>query len=357
MSASIVVVFRMPPGGMSPGREGPYLSRARSMCARGEALGGRLVAWSAALLAVAWDTDSMEEALLLATSIREEALTAERAWACGLAEGELDPLSPDGARMHLAWGEALLRSASLARIARAGEVLVDGDVRALRAGQLSLVGARAATDSGQRVRGWKLDLEHPWKRVVSSAPGAPFVPEPVLDAVPTGAAARVAATPVPPGPRESAPTLETQALTFLGDDFSPAEVLQIVEATSSPDLPPESRKQGSDLAARVRRLASGEESAEAVEALAHLRRARAEADAGPSSLRCQASVALAMALTLAGRPEEGLLEALDALARARESKDSRAVGACMALLAKLYGAAGRPGEAAALRESALPATA
>jgi hypothetical protein len=59
-----------------------------------------------------------------------------------------------------------------------------------------------------------------------------------------------------------------------------------------------------------------------------------------------------MALTLAGRAEEGLLEALDALARAREAREPKAVGACMALLAKLYAGAGRPGEAAALRESA-----
>src|SRR5208282_5882218 len=117
----------MPHAGMATGREGTYLTRARSMCSRGEALGGRLVAWGAALLAIAWDEDSMEEALLLAASVREEALTVERAWACGLAEGELEQLAPDGARMQLAWGEALLAAGSLARIARAGEVLIDGD--------------------------------------------------------------------------------------------------------------------------------------------------------------------------------------------------------------------------------------
>jgi len=42
--------------------------------------------------------------------------------------------------MHLAWGDALLAAMSLARVARPGEVLVDGDVRALRAGQLTLRG-------------------------------------------------------------------------------------------------------------------------------------------------------------------------------------------------------------------------
>jgi hypothetical protein len=349
MADSIVVVFRMPPGGMTPGPEGAYLVRARSMCSRGEALGGRLVAWSAALLGVAWDTDSLEEAMLLATSIREEALSPTRAWACGLAEGQMEALAPDGARMQLAWGDALLRAASLARIARAGEVLVDGDVRALRAGQLSLIGARAATDSGQRVRGWKLDLEHPWKRGVAASPGSPdltdqYVALPLVG-VGEPSSARL--------PLESAPTLEMQALQFIGDELSTAEVLQIVEATSPPESPPpESRRRGSQLAERVRSLANGEESVEAIEALAHLRRVRADAEGGPAVTRCQAALALAMALTLAGRAEEGLLEALDALARAREARDAKAVGACMALLAKLYAGAGRPGEAAALRESA-----
>jgi len=347
MTESIVVVFRMPPGGMSPGPEGTYLVRARSMCARGEALGGRLVAWSAALVGIAWDPDSMEEAMLLATSLREEALSLTRSWACGLAEGELEALAPDGARMHLAWGEALLRAASLARIARAGEVLVDGDVRALRAGHLSLVGARAATDSGQRVRGWKLDLEHPWKRG-AGLPVSPDLTDPYRAAdIPTGRL-----------PLDSAPTLEMQAMQFLGDELSTDEVLKIVEATSTAgavDAPPESRRQGSHgnkLAERVRSLARGEENLDGIEALAHLRRARAEAEGGPAVTRCQAALALAMALTLAGRAEEGLLEALDALARAREAQQDKAVGACMALLAKLYAGAGRPGEAAALRESA-----
>jgi hypothetical protein len=351
MADSIVVVFRMPPGGMVPGPEGAYLVRARSMCSRGEALGGRLVAWSAALLGVAWDTDSLEEAMLLATSIREEALAPGRAWACGLAEGQMEALAPDGARMHLAWGDALLRAASLARVARAGEVLVDGDVRALRAGQLSLIGARAATDSGQRVRGWKLDLEHPWKRGVVASPANPDLTDQylALPLIGVGAddpsSARL--------PLESAPTLEMQALEFIGDELSTAEVLQIVDATSPPESPPpESRRRGSQLAERVRSLANGEESLEAVEALAHLRRARADAEGGPAVTRCQAALALAMALTLAGRAEEGLLEALDALARAREARDAKAVGACMALLAKLYAGAGRQGEAAALRESA-----
>src|SRR5580704_2614088 len=153
----------MPAAGLAPGPEGAYLVRARSMCARGEALGGRLVAWSAALLAMAWETDAIEEAIELATSLREESSAPERAWTCGVAEGELEALAPDGQRMYLAWGDALVSAASLARVAKPGEVLVDGDVRALRSGQLALIGARSSTDAGRRVRGWRLDLDRPWK--------------------------------------------------------------------------------------------------------------------------------------------------------------------------------------------------
>ncbi|HTQ45143.1 MAG TPA: hypothetical protein VMI75_20425 [Polyangiaceae bacterium] len=348
MARHIVVAFRMPPAGIAPGPEGSYITRARSLFSRGEALGGQLVAWSAALLAVGWDTDSMEEAVHLSTSIREEARKKpERAWAAGLAEGELDPLAPDGARMHLAWGPALLMAASLARIARAGEVLVDGDVRALRAGQLGLLGARAATDAGQRVRGWKLDLDHPWKRNVAGVP--PAVPPPL----PAAARSRVAST------SDVEATLETPAMDFAEDELSSAEVLQIVEATISPlvaettaEPPASEERTGTRIAERVRKLARGDQDADAIEALAELRRARAAAEGGPPAARCQAALALAMTLAIAGRPEEALLEALDALARAREAKDAKAVGACMALLAKLYSRVGRGGEATALREAA-----
>jgi hypothetical protein len=249
---SIVVAFRMPPAGLTPGPDGTYLSRARSLCARGEALGGRLVAWSAALLAVAWDVDSIEEAVMLAVSVRQGSSALERAWAGGVAEGELEPLAPDGARMHLAWGEALLAAVSLARVARAGEVLVDGDVRALRATQLSLQGARSSTDSGQRVRGWRLDLQRPWK---ASGVDGQF----------------------PPG------------------EASTEDVLQIVERASEPPAdsddspsPPRAIPGGSravPLADHVRALKEHDSSGFGVEALTDLRRSRALAEGGPASAR------------------------------------------------------------------------
>jgi hypothetical protein len=350
----VVVAFRMPPGGIVSGPEGAYLARARSVCARGEALGGRLIAWSAAVLAMAWDPDSMEEALLLATSIREESLSVDRAWACGVAEGELEPLALDGGRTQLAWGEALLAAVSLARIARPGEVLVDSDVRALRAGQLMLIGSRAATDAGRRVRGWKLDIEHPWKRPIEVVEGPDATDRYII-----------------PPPQEGPPPLVAPpSFTSNDDDDSyeevvTAEVLLMVDAAAEvvppsranprkevPQAPLSDPNLHGALAERVRRLAEGDESgADAIEALADLRRARARAEHAPAATRCQAALALAMTLAIAGRPEEALLEAVDALARAREANDPKAVSACMALLAKLYATAGRSAEAAALRDS------
>jgi hypothetical protein len=345
MARHIVVAFDMPPAGMTPGPEGPYLTRARSMCARGEALGGRLVAWSAALVAMAWDCDSVEEALLLAASVREESLSPERAWSSGVSEGELEALAPDGARMHLAWGEALVSAAALAHVARPGEVLIDGDLRAVHAGQLNLLGPGAASDAVQGGCGWRLDVDHPWK------PG----PDPGA----AGADATDRYLVLPPQDDAADTHLDegavqdTAVVDFTTEELSTSEVLQIVAASAEADAASfrgAEPRPGRLLAERVRKLAGGDVSADAIEALAELRRARTRAEGRPAASRCQAALALAMTLGIAGRPEEALLEALDALARAREAREPKAVVACMALLAKLYSFAGLSGEASALRE-------
>jgi hypothetical protein len=309
-----------------------------------------MVAWGAAALALAWDSESIEEAILSATSIREEGLSPDRAWACGMAEGELEPFAPDGQRMHLAAGPALSAAMSLARMAKPGEVLVDGDLRALRAGQLTLLGVRAATDSGQRVRGWRLDLERPWKRggfeLASMSPDAtdrflasPSQPLAVQGEPPSGNDLDAAAT--QPLPALRFPPQESGTRPW-GDE-SAVDVRELVDAASQPSTPPTSA-----LGDRVRRIALGEEGIAAADALPELRRAREAAEAGPPAARCQAALALAMTLSIAQRPEDALLEALDALARAREADDAKAVAACTALLAKLYVATGRAEEASAL---------
>ncbi len=353
----IVVAFRMPPAGLTPGAEGPYLVRARSMCARGEALGGRLVAWSAALLAMAWETDAIEEAVELATSLREESSAPERAWTCGLAEGELEALAPDGARMSLAWGEALVSAASLARVAKAGEVLVDGDVRVLRSGQLALIGARSSTDAGQRVRGWRLDLDRPWKngppvlQELEARDDPPAVEERDETMIISADDLEVVA---PPNPAPLVPGLLDD--DFEDDELSTGDVLQVIEASALQSFEEEpstsERRREGTLAERVRALSRHDKTRDPVVAIADLRRARLRAEGAPPAVRCQASLALAMTLSIAGRAEEALLETLDALASARSAHDVKAVNACIALLAKLYARAGFPDAGRTLKETA-----
>jgi hypothetical protein len=273
------------------------------------------------MLAMAWDTDSIEEAILLAVSVRQGSSSADRAWAGGVAEGELEPLAPDGQRMQLAWGEALLSAVSLARVAGAGEVLVDGDVRALRAGQLALSGARSSSDSGRRVRGWRLDLDNPWRP-------------------------------------ENTGAVEINVSSFPPQELASEDVIEIVErASQAPTGPDDEVASSTQLREaprvdRVRELVEQERGGRAAETLADLRRSRARVDGGSPSAQCHAALALSMGLLMAGRAEEALLDAMDALARAREAHEPRAIGACLAVLAKVYASAGFVEAASALRGSA-----
>jgi hypothetical protein len=274
---SIVVAFRMPFSATSA--EASYLTRARQLCARAESMGARLIAWSATLIALAWDLDDVHEAIDVASKVGAEHGAGEEPWACGIAQGALEPLSSDGQRLHLAWGEPLLVAASLARIARPGEVLVDGDVAAARSGGLSFTGSRSASDGGRRVRGWQLDLERPWR------------------------------TP----PSEGIEQADVGSGPWL-DELASADVLELVE-TGHDEMPTTVRT----------------------------------AEGPTPSERCRASIALAMKLAAAACPEEALIETLQALARAREGGEPKALAACYALLAKLYAAVGKVDAADDLR--------
>ena len=77
------------------------------------------------------------------------------------------------------------------------------------------------------------------------------------------------------------------------------------------------------------------------DALRVLRRTRSSLDPTDHKQRCQTSLALGVALSVAGRPQEALLEGMDALARARHAEDEHGAIACLAFLAKLYTAQGR----------------
>jgi hypothetical protein len=288
----------------------PYLSRALALTRRAEALGARLVAWGATTIAFAWDLDSVEELILLATGLADESAPPEAQWTCGIAEGDLEPLG----RSHLAWGEPLLRAMSLSRIAHAGEVLIDVGVTALRTGDLATAGLRKGKDVEQETTGAKLDLISPWARSRGDVPSAPESEDPDVFAARMVEAGR-------------------RALVS-GNAVSLQRLSEGLRATGEHDA----------LADRMRamaRLSRGQ----IEDAIRALRQSRVVAMDEPAGIQCQASLALAFALATAGQPDDALLEGLDALARAREANDSRAQAACLAFLAKLFARVGAAGGA------------
>jgi hypothetical protein len=147
------------------------------------------------------------------------------------------------------------------------------------------------------------------------------------------------------------------AVEFDDDELSTSDVLQVIEAAEArafeaAEMSTSARRKEGTLADRVRALSHHERNRDPVVAIADLRRARIRADSGPPTVRCQAALALAMTLSIAGRTEDALLEALDALASARQANDTKATSACIALLAKLYAGAGYPDAARTLKETA-----
>jgi hypothetical protein len=320
------------------------LDRARALVARSEALGATLVAWSATTLSFAWDIESIEEAITFVCHLHEESPDEESAWACGLAEGEMEPLSSKG-RGDLAWGAPLVSAVSLARVASPGEVLLDGDMREVRVGELAVSGTRAATDAGKRVRGWKLNLKSPWHRPTSMRAPPPPPPDYGDDDE------RTIQTHVPIVYRSAPPA----GLEFSRDEVG-SEVLELVEAAAlhrGSDMPPsqepvDQRDSGRMLVEKIKTMAGP------VDPVVALKKARARAEDASPRARCHASLALGVALAMAGRCDEALLEGMDALARAREGNDMKGTQACLAFLAKLYATTGRMQAADRLRNIAQP---
>ncbi len=110
--------------------------------------------------------------------------------------------------------------------------------------------------------------------------------------------------------------------------------------------------EGSPLAERMRAL-SQLGRGDVGHALRVLKNSRRSLDPSDHTLRCQTSLALGVALSFAGRPDEALLAGMEALARAREARDAHGARACLAFLAKLYSSVDRKDEAESLRAASL----
>lgn len=302
----VVVACRLPRGRARAGLRG-YVERARALARRAEVLGAELVAWGAQSVAFAWDPELLEEAIALVVDLGE---TDEGAWACGVAEGALEPVDLGGRRATLAWGPPLLAAASLARLAGPGEALLDVGMRAVARGDLSTTEVREGEGIDGDVRGAALDRFSPWR----TSPSRP-------------------------------PRATEDAETYAGRILELGRItMRRIEAIGGANPSP-SEALGERMRA-VARLSRGQ----VAEALSSLERVRDEAASASHGARCQASLALALALLSAGRPDECMLEALDALAHARAAEDTRAAGACIALLAKLFARVGRAQDAERLAE-------
>jgi len=342
VAESIVVCFRMSFAGVHAGDVSRYLPRARALTARAEALGAKLVAWSALTLAFAWEVDQIESAIQLAAPAVSDRGDAdgegpEEAWACGIAQGEMEPFATGGeSRGDLAWGQALVISLTLARIARAREVLLHESVKA--ADRMRLLDVRAASDGGFAVRGIRLDTSDPWRPVrTDSRP-----PPPPNSTFP----------PIPPMPVVRYRTPSTFDMEEVDPDALAARLMQLtkdalqgsdadtMERWSDGLRQPGEKDSFAERMRAVARMSRGRVG----DALRRLRESRTE-DAS-SAVRCQESLALAVGLAFAGRPDEALLEGLDALARARDSVDDKAIAACMAFLAKLFASVNHTEDAA-----------
>ena len=150
------------------------LSASRVLVARGEATGGVLCAWAGEQLAFAFEPSALDAAIDLALHAR-----TREPWSIALVEGHCE-IDPAQSRPRLAVGWALTRALDLAQIGRAGDVLVDRRLRALREGEINRVGWRYGRDlSGQALRGALLDVEQPWSRDVPAHEGH-FVTPPLV---------------------------------------------------------------------------------------------------------------------------------------------------------------------------------
>ena len=359
-----------------------YLSRARTLTQKAEALGATLASWSALTLAFSWDPDAIEEAIDLAATLKSGVAAEQEAWACGIAQGEMALLAPTGARADLAWGEPLIISLTLSRIARPGEVMLHASVKAALDGLLNTMDPRRASDAGVEVLGLPLDCASPWKRASAgrypSSRGMGAVGVRVASVNPRPEALAPSPLPVAPSPappRTSPLVAISQPVEGLGTSSQTtdadigvvdpealsARLMQLTtEALVEGDAQSLERwSEGPEAAAdeadsfvqRMRTLARLSKGPVG-DALRTLQVARRQAEGAPSTARCQASLALGVGLAFAGRVDEALLEGLDALARAREGHDDKAVTACIAFLAKLFASVNRAEDARVLTSMA-----
>jgi hypothetical protein len=314
MPPRIVIGFRSALA-LDPAGGAAYLDQAIRTKKRAEAHGATLCAWSAWSYAFAFDPDELEEAVNLAALAHEDGSLA-----VGVAEGEMSAVGERGSLAGLAWGRPLVTASALSRAAAMGEVLIDGESYNRRAPELEALGFRG---QGERV-----------KRLVRAAaatddPGV-RVTEPIIFVPANRPGSLSDAEPErQPGSLRDPVTEMAKRALLQGDVPALERLIAELQQTG----------EHADLVERMSGFVALRRGATA-DALRRLR-AATEAVREPAQ-RARARLAYGVALASAGRSESALLEALAALARAREAGDPYGEHACALFLARLSAAAGHP---------------
>jgi hypothetical protein len=153
----LVACFRWHGAGSLMDESEHFADAALGLLGRAESAGAELVAWHAASFAIAFPSDALESLVELILSEETRALGLS----VGVAEGRLRQLRERP--LPLVHGPALVMAWALARVARAGEVLFDPEMAAIRDDRLLVRGSRIGVLGEARVRGARLDLRHPWQ--------------------------------------------------------------------------------------------------------------------------------------------------------------------------------------------------
>lgn len=275
---------------------------------------GVLVASGWNFVAFSFAVDDDRSAVAFARDALGSVEPEERPWSIGMAVGDLELLAEDGSHGELAWGRALVAAGILADAASPGDVLCTEAVVTLLPTSCVVIERHVARSSGDAIVGLRIE---------TSADDARRAGDVDASERPSGSMLS--------GRREPPST------DVASDDASQVGRVSEIFASLSPSPGWIERSAFTERMRVLSRLGRGDID----DALRVLRRARADLDTKDHAQRCQASLAIGVALSVAGRPQEALLEGMDALARARHGGDERGANACLAFLAKLFGSVGR----------------
>lgn len=163
MLERLVVCFRWAPGHAD---ETDFLAATAAQLERASGFGARVIAWHAFSFAVDYPVDAVADAVDLLTEERPDGR-----FAIGVAEGPLEKVLEGNSKLLLCAGPPLYRAFELAKMAHAGEVLVDPALVARTEGELLSSGGRVRRRDGRVLRGARLDLSFPRRSLLSAQLG------------------------------------------------------------------------------------------------------------------------------------------------------------------------------------------